>query len=292
MKKLLVGYDGSGPAREAALMAGRLAKQLGANVTVLTVGEIAPLIVAPTGMFIREAQERDFVPIAEEGAEIVEALGVAAESQVEIGDPATQVVEAVRRAGVDLVVMGHRGMGGVAGLVLGSVAKKVAEESSCPVLVVIGNAPDTIRKILVAIDGSEHSRRAVEIIVDLASAFDAEVTIIHVLDPTELGEATTEVAKRKLRAAFRERGSSILADAAELFRRAGVAHETVLAEGRPSDVVSERVQSSDYDLVAIGRRGLGGVKSLMLGSVSDEVLRKVKRPVLLVGERATTSLTT
>ena len=98
MKKLLVGYDGSGPAREAALMAGRLAKQLGANVTVLTVGEIAPLIVAPTGMFIREAQERDFVPIAEEGAEIVEALGVAAESQVEIGD-LPQVVEAVRRWG-------------------------------------------------------------------------------------------------------------------------------------------------------------------------------------------------
>ena len=289
MKKLLVGYDGSGPAREAAVMAGRLAKQLGATVTVLTVGEIAPLIVAPTGMFVRVAQERDFLPVAEEGAEIVGALGVAAKAQVEIGDPATQVVEAARRAGYDLVVMGHRGMGGVVGLVLGSVAKKVAEQSPTPVLVVIGNAPDTIEKILVATDGSEHSRRAVEVAADLAVKFDAEITVIHALDPAELAEAASDTAGRSSMASIRERGASILAEAAEICRRAGVADETVLAEGRPSDVVSELVRSSNYDLVAIGRRGMDNVSNMLLGSVSDEVLRKIECPVLLVGEQATTT---
>ncbi len=286
MKKLLVGYDGSGPAREAARMAGLLAKGLAAKVTVIAVGQVAPLVVVPTGMVVRVAEEQDFLSVARDGAEIARAMGADAEDRVALGDPADSIVDLATREGFDLTVVGHRGMGQVAGLVLGSVAKRIAEQAPCPALVVRGRAPGAIKRILVATDGSEHARRATETAVALAVAFDAEVSLLYVLDPKLLGGVADRKAKLDLRHALERNGHEALEDAARLCQKAGVAHETVLAVGRPAEVILKRARFRGYDLVAVGRRGLGGMARLLVGSVSDEVLRRAECPVLLVGEKA------
>jgi nucleotide-binding universal stress UspA family protein len=285
VRRLLVGYDGSGPAREAARLAGNLAKGLGASVTVLAVVQVVPVAAAPTGMVVPVAEEQEFQPVVKDGARIVAALGVEVEARLALGDPADRILEVATREGYDLVVVGHRGMGRVADLVLGSVAKRVAEQAICPVLVVRGTAPDTIQRILVATDGSPHARTAVEAAARLAGAFGAEVTLLYVLDPKLLGAPADQEAKRDLWRALEHAGRKALGQAARICQKVGVAHKTMLAVGRPAETIVKRARAGECDLVAVGRRGLGGVTRLLVGSVSDEVLRSAGSPVLIVGAR-------
>ncbi len=286
MKRLLVGYDGSDPAREAARMAARIAAQLGAGLTVFTVGQITPLVASLTGVLGPLVDEKLFRTTAEAGAETVRALGVEPEVRVELGDPADRILQAVDREGYDLVVVGHRGVGGIAGLILGSVAKRLAETAPCPVLVVRGTSPAAFRKLLVGIDGSEQAQRAAEVATALAGPSGAEVTLLYALDPTMLAAVSDDAARRQLRLVLEKTGRDALEKAAQVCERAGVARRTVLAEGRPVEVICKRARLRGYDLVALGRRGMTGLARFTLGSVSDEVLRQVGRPVLLVGERA------
>ncbi len=286
MRKILVGYDGSGPSREAARTAGLLAKGTGAGVTVLTVGQVGPLVLAPTGMMVRVAEEADFLPVAQTGVQVVEATGSAAEARAFLGDPADGLVETAAHEGYDLVVVGHRGMSEVADLVLGSVAKRAAEEAPCPVLVVKDRAPEAMDRILVGIDGSPHGRRAAESAVELAAALGAEVTLLYAIDPKVLGAVADRDAQRQMRHAVERTGRGALEDAAQLCQEAGVAYKTVLATGRPAETILKRAHVGHFHLIAVGRRGLGGVARLRLGSVSDEVLRNATCPVLMVGERA------
>ena len=280
MNRLLVGYDGSEPAREAARVAGRLAQALGAEVTVLTVGQM----IVPVGAGIVPAvDETAFLPLAEEGAGLARAPGVRVDARAELGEPAISLVEVAVREGYDLIVMGHRGLDGIAGLVLGSVAKKVATDSPCAVLVVRGPAPERIQKVLAAVDGSAHAQHALDAAIALAKAFAARLALLSVLDAQAPARAEQNMAARRRRDALRQAGDAALAQAREACRRAAMDCDAVQAEGRPAEVICRLARDGRYDLVAIGRRGVGGLARLFLGSVSDEVLAKAGPLVLVAG---------
>lgn len=291
MKKLLLGYDASEPSREAARMAGRIAEKLGGSVTVLTVGQLATAVgtsVLPT------VEESSFRPIVEQGAQIVRALGANAETRVRFGEPAQVLIDIAAEEGYDMLIVGHRGLGGIKSLLLGSVAKKVATGALCPVMVVRGSAPATIRKVLAAVDGSEHAERALEAGATLAKAFAAPVTLVHVVFPPLLAESKLEAAARRTGPSPEQQaGHEALARACEICLRSGVdcdsvqlgvGCESVFADGPPCEVICRYAQHEGYDLVTVGRRGMGGVRRLLLGSVSDEVLSKAGPLVLLSGE--------
>lgn len=286
MKKLLVGYDGSAPARDAARMAANLARRLRARVVILTVVKISPLVEEISGIFIPVIDETDYAPIAAEGAQIVRAIGVEVETRVVIGEPADGIVDLADKERFDLVVVGHRGLGGIRGLILGSIAKRVAEAAPCPVLVMRGAVPDAIERILVGVDGSQHSLRALSAAVGLAKPFNASITLLHVLDSTVVAAIRSGAAKRQLRIALARAGLDVLTDAAEKCHKAGVDYDTVQTEGRPASVIAHRAKEGNYDLVAVGRRGISGLARFALGGISDVVLRSANRPVLLAGEQA------
>jgi nucleotide-binding universal stress UspA family protein len=67
-------------------------------------------------------------------------------------------------------------------------------------------------------------------------------------------------------------------------RDSGLPYRTVLKDGRPASLIAETAESVDADLVVVGRRGLGGVAEVLLGSVSHELSLHCKRPVLLISE--------
>lgn len=278
MNRLLVGYDGSEPAGEAARVAGRLAQRLGAGVTVLTVGHT---VTAVGSGVVPAVDETAFLPVAEEGAELARVPGVSVDVRVALGDAAHMLIEVAAREGHDLIVVGHRGLGGIEGLLLGSVAKRVATDAPCPALVVRGAAPRAIRTVLAAVDGSEHAQRALEAATALAKAFAARTTLLYVLDTQALLVAKQGLAMRRLRSSLQQAGQEALAKAGETCRRAGVDCDVVQVEGRPAEVICGLAQDGGYDLVAVGRRGLGGLARLVLGSVSDAVLAKAGPLVLL-----------
>lgn len=132
MRRILVGYDGSEPARRALEEACRLAQLFQSSLCVLT-GAADRLDVSPAHAALEAEPGRG---VAEEGARVARELGVTevdVQTSIEAPDDAL-VLEA--SDGCDLVVVGHRSTGALRERLLGSVAKSVLDRAPCSVLVV------------------------------------------------------------------------------------------------------------------------------------------------------------
>jgi nucleotide-binding universal stress UspA family protein len=146
-EKIIAAVDGSASSLKAAASAADLSSKYGAELVLLMVArELSSALTAELKTFVRE--EHIDVPVGDlptEHAENVlagarlQAQGKGAtriSTRVSRGDPAEEIMGAAKQDGADLIVIGSRGHGRLAGLLLGSVAQKVLAHASCPVLVV------------------------------------------------------------------------------------------------------------------------------------------------------------
>jgi nucleotide-binding universal stress UspA family protein len=141
-----------------------------------------------------------------------------------------------------------------------------------------------MKQILVAADGSEDGRNALEEAVELAAAAGARLTIAYVRQapPPVLGEP---FYARSLSAELRH-ANEIVAVATGVARTAGVEAEAEVLEGDPATRILELARLRDVDLIVVGSRGLGALAGTLLGSVSRDVLHHADRPVLVATRRA------
>jgi nucleotide-binding universal stress UspA family protein len=209
-------------------------------------------------------------------------VGIAADD----GDPRSVIVEAAAARHADLVVVGARSLGVVASALLGSVSLGVARHAPCPVLVCKG-AVRPLRSATIALDGSDGARAALEYLSALPLPSDLAVRLVSVVEPLRypasdvlsppLIELMTEYEDER-RGDFER----VLAHASGVLRgRVGkVTTTTVVGQAAPS-ILSEAAKQPS-DLVVVGARGLGTVKRLLLGSVSESVLRHASCSVLIV----------
>ena len=141
------------------------------------------------------------------------------------------------------------------------------------------------KHILVPVDGSETSNKAVVKAVGLAKAFGSIVTVLYVIDPypfTGVGADFAYGQAQYLSAATAE-ANQALDEAKKVFEDAGVQVNTLLGEGHAVHEGIGRVLSSvDADLIVMGSHGRRGLEKLMLGSVTQRVLGVVHVPVLVV----------
>ena len=146
-----------------------------------------------------------------------------------------------------------------------------------------------IKKILVAIDGSQSADHALDFGLDLASKYSAEVMIATVFDSPQpslvikgmlYAPTSTENYLKKL-GNFHEK---ILIEALNKTKKISpkLKISIKLLEGRPVDKIVETAKKGAFDLIVIGSRGLGGMKEFLLGSVSDRVADEAPCPVLIV----------
>jgi nucleotide-binding universal stress UspA family protein len=137
--------------------------------------------------------------------------------------------------------------------------------------------------IVVATDGSESVRRAVDVAVDVAARFDAEVHAVYVVDSGEV-ESTPDEVRDDLRDALDDHGESALEQvsdaAATRDPRLDVTAE--VREGRPAAEISDYAQDIGADIVAMGTRGRHGENRFLIGSVAERVVRTCPVPVLTV----------
>jgi nucleotide-binding universal stress UspA family protein len=142
MKKILIATDGSESAHEALEFGLELAEEQGATPFVV---HVAPAVeVLPYGSFgvpaptaPHELDEQDRVPV-EEAAEIAARRGLEVKTELLVGDPADEIVAFSDTIDADLIVVGSRGRGAIASVLLGSVSRAVLHESRRPVVVVRG----------------------------------------------------------------------------------------------------------------------------------------------------------
>lgn len=142
-----------------------------------------------------------------------------------------------------------------------------------------------LSRILVPTDGSREAVEAVDYAVELALSFGAGVTLVHVVEGVRLPLYVPGVYpsdRDRHRLALLEGGKAILESARMRALKAGIAVVTVLQEGSPGDVIVDLAAQGNFDLIVIGRRGLGLARSLLIGSVSDYVARNAPCPVLIV----------
>ena len=132
--------------------------------------------------------------------------------------------------------------------------------------------------VVVATDGSESVKRAVDVALDLADRFEADVHALSVVDASEV-DASPEQLREDLRTALETTADAALATVEE---RADRTVTTEVREGRPAAEICEYAREIDADVVATGTRGRHGENRLLLGSVAERIVRTSPVPVLTV----------
>jgi nucleotide-binding universal stress UspA family protein len=138
------------------------------------------------------------------------------------------------------------------------------------------------RLIIVPVDGSESSARAAAFAADLARATDSAIQLLHVHSPTS-NEITgmAHLPRDRIEEIGRETATAAFAKARSAIDPEGLTIEEKVVWGEPRQEIVSAAEANDA-LIVMGRRGLGKMQQLILGSVSDAVLRTAQRPVALV----------
>jgi nucleotide-binding universal stress UspA family protein len=199
-----------------------------------------------------------------------------------VEDPGNLLVDQSHDAA--LMVVGSRGLGSVHSLLIGSVSARVAAHAKAPVIVVRPPAPGTPRSgVVVGVDGSTGSAAAVEFAFDEAAARGTGLTAVYawVVPPTSNLGPITEHHYDPVQA--REEADRVLAEAtagwAEKYPEVELVRHAVHSLNPLRTLIEE---SGDAELVVVGNRGHGGFTSMLLGSVSDGLVRHARVPVAVV----------
>lgn len=206
------------------------------------------------------------------------------------GPPAAAIIAAAKRARADVIVTGWRGHGAVQRLLAGSVSRNVVRAAPCSVLVV-RRAVRNVLNIVVGVDGSEQSVRAVEFATRLQPPKGGRITLVTAVpmmsDPSNpllpsaiRQSAATGVAginKRRI-AAAREQ----LQGLANGPRNAGWHVSTAIKSAAPLRALLTAVSDTDAELLIVGATGATQLRRLLIGSVAQGALDRSPVPVLIV----------
>jgi nucleotide-binding universal stress UspA family protein len=138
------------------------------------------------------------------------------------------------------------------------------------------------QKILVPVDGSPNSYRGLQYAVEIAKKFDAEITLVHVVEQPSYAFAPSggSVIPAETFVEIEGFAEELLQKRREELVKQGVRTNTLLKRGDPDAEILKA--STGFDLIVMGSQGLSRFKRLLLGSVSNSVVQNSKIPVLIV----------
>jgi len=151
-----------------------------------------------------------------------------------------------------------------------------------------------MEKILVAVDGSEHSKKALVYAIELTKKFDGKITIVNVYSTvvpqtqpidglsTPAMSGTSAALAAKIAEDAKLRGEQVLMEAERSAMELGVQVEKVLREGDAVNEIVAEAKAGNFNLVVVGHRGMSKLRELLLGGVSEGVSHKAPCPVLIV----------
>jgi nucleotide-binding universal stress UspA family protein len=189
-------------------------------------------------------------------------------------------------AEADLLVLGARGLSGWREIVVGSVTRQCLHHATKPVAVIHSRdadepSPSGANRIVVGVDGSEGSRRALRWALDEARRRRATVTAVHVWTPPYIGPELVPAGAYDANANDRA-GLEIVESAIAAADTSGLVApvQPLVLSGGTANVLLDA--SQDANLVVVGSRGRGGFAGLLLGSVSHHVVHHAVCPVVVV----------
>lgn len=295
MSEIVVGVDGSHGSDLALAWARREAAVRGWDlVAVLSwdyLNQPGAAAGAPFDVAYGERSAREALAAYIEHAPDGDGHGVAraAIGQRVVCDlPANGLLGAAE--GADLLVVGARGQGGLRRLALGSVSTHVLDRHHGDLVIVpeaaagstaVGGAGDPPGRIVVAIDGSEGAGAALRWAVEAARARACPLEVVHAWQDAPLGGGFPVTATVHVRSTYEHAARHVLDEALAGLDTGGIPNVEHLALEGPA-VARILDHARDADLLVVSSRGLGGVKGLLLGSVSRPLVHKATVPVAVI----------
>lgn len=136
------------------------------------------------------------------------------------------------------------------------------------------------KKILLATDGSEHSKRAAENAIQIAKTNpNSKIDVVYVVDPDKV---KSDVLKNWNTADIADKRKERMKDVEKMAKEAGVNYELKVLHGLPGPTIVDYANKNQIDIVIIGSRGLNTLQEFVLGSVSHKVAKRANCPVLIV----------
>jgi nucleotide-binding universal stress UspA family protein len=298
--KLLVGIDGSETSDYALNLAIHIGVAFSSQVDLIFVNALPGLLPVSMPLYdplsagpilnpmpgwqteeLRKGAAAKDEALVEHRKKLVEESGLqCVATVVESEDVASEIIKKARDDKYGLIVIGSRGLSGLQSLILGSVSRKVAKEAKTSVLVA-KNKLERLPKILLGYDGSEESREALYAAAELALKFKGQVDPLGVISIPAAAEGAVlpdsfSTWDKEMKDNARE--------AIELLKERGITKcegKTVDASDVAKGIV-EAASGGSYDLIAVGNRGYGRLKSFFLGSVASGVADQAKTNVLIV----------
>jgi nucleotide-binding universal stress UspA family protein len=255
------------------------------NASAFLGAPLAPAVPANIDLLEQEL-DADSRGILEEAARLVAPAGVDVERSSIRGRAASAIVEAAKDWPAELIVIGSRGHGEIASMVLGSVSAEVADHAPCPVL--IARRP-RLTRIILGHDGSEHAMQAEALIGAWPLFAHTAVDVVSVAPSAVPWEALTQQTYAGAIEPYMESvNATIAADsdiaeaAARRLREAGRRASASVARGAPATELIRVANERAADLIVIATRGRTGLRRLLLGSVARNVMHHATCSVLIV----------
>lgn len=217
-------------------------------------------------------------------AELHDGLGGSANLHLGIGNVVNEITRQADALDADLLVLGAHGSSLVRDLIVGSTTERVLRRTGRPLLVVRRPAPRGYRQVLIPVDFSARSLKAIEVARRLAPK--AALVLLHTFEVPFEGRlrhaGVSEQELAALRASAQREGETRMA---ELIARAGLpaaALHSLVLYGDPSVQILEHERLQGSELIVIGKRGQNSLEDLLLGSVTKQILSQAQSDVLVI----------
>ncbi len=138
------------------------------------------------------------------------------------------------------------------------------------------------RQILIATDGSEYTKKAVDYGIELANDTGAKLYAIYVIDTRSYDSIPPSAPIQYAYSLLRKEGDTAIKYVADRAEASGLEIEGIITEGHPADEIIKYAENNSIDLIVMGTLGKSGLDKFLLGSVADKVIRNSKIPIIVV----------
>ena len=276
LDKILVPLDGSVAAEAILPHVRRLLRRKDSEVLLLRVAVPPPVEEQMSMIEASLAAAREYVGGIKER---LEQQGVRARAEARLGPPAGTILEVAEEKNVSLIAMATHGRTGLKRALFGSVAEQVLRKSTAPVFVVRPfwsyelqppgrTEARPFKGILVPTDRSEPSRAVLAPAIEIARLFGARMVFLNVLEPGRDKAGDEGLARERLQE---------YADQAK-----GLETAVVVDRGEAAKTILDNARFHGCDLIAMTTHGRSGLSRMVVGSVTEKVLRDAALPLLVV----------
>ena len=137
-------------------------------------------------------------------------------------------------------------------------------------------------KILVPVDGSDNSYKALEAALVLSEKLGSNISVVNVMEQVPITHIESEKLLNELLEAYKKENQEILSKCSDIAHQKGITIKTVLLQGNPAPVILDYSKKENFDLVIMGSRGMGKFKELILGSVSSKIVHHSSCAIMII----------